>query len=129
MGIAVDFDIYNFRLCLFYNIKNSIFKLMMTIESRILLKNHVSCNLMLKYYITILLRQFPKTLDQFLDLPRGNENFEIYMPVLIVKQSILYQSSFEVLFLGSALIYRSYLKNIKTGTTLKPTVYEYICFK
>ena len=43
------------------------FKLTMTIDSSILLKNHVSYNLMLKYYITILLRQFTKT---YLNLPR-----------------------------------------------------------
>ena len=102
---------------------------MMTIESSICLKNHVSCNLMLKYYIIILLRQFPKTLNQFLGLPRGNQSFEICMTVLILNQSILYQSSFEVLSLGNILNYGNYLKNIKTATTLKTNVYVYICFK
>ena len=48
----------------------------------ILLKNYVKCNLMLIYYITILLQQFTKTLNQFLYLSRENENLEICMPVL-----------------------------------------------
>ena len=54
----------------------------MAIERDILLKNHVSCNFMLKYYITILLRQFTKTLNQFLHLSRENENLEMCLPVL-----------------------------------------------
>ena len=37
---------------------------------------------MLIYYITILLQQFTKTLNQFLHLSRENENLEICMPVL-----------------------------------------------
>ena len=37
----------------------------MPIESGILLKNDVSCNVMLKYDITVSLRQFMKTLNQF----------------------------------------------------------------
>ena len=41
-------------LCLFQAINYSIIKLMISIESGILLKNHVSCNFMLKYYITLL---------------------------------------------------------------------------
>ena len=55
---------------------------MMEIEMDILLKNYVKCNLMLIYYITILLQQFTKTLNQFLHLSRENENLEICMPVL-----------------------------------------------
>ena len=35
---------------------------------------------MLKYYITILLRQFTETINK--DLSRANENVEICMPVL-----------------------------------------------
>ena len=102
---------------------------MMTIESSIFLKKHVSCNLMLKYYIIILLRQFPKTLNKSLELPRGNQSFEICMIILVPNQSILYQSSFEVLSLGNILNYGNYLKNIKTVTTLKTNVYVYIRFK
>ena len=48
----------------------------MPLESDILLKNHVSCNVMLKYDITISLRQFTKTLNQLFDLSRPNENLE-----------------------------------------------------
>ena len=40
---------------------------------------------MLKYYITASLRQFTKTLNQFFDLPKANENLEICMPVLFVQ--------------------------------------------
>ena len=54
---------------------------MMTIESSTLLKNHVTCNFMLKYYIIVSLRQFAKILNQFSDLSRTNENLEICMPV------------------------------------------------
>ena len=64
---------------------NSIFKLMMNIDSGISLKNHVSCNFMVKYYITILLRQFTKTLDQFLNFSTANENLEICLLVLFEK--------------------------------------------
>ena len=42
---------------------------MMTIYSGILLKNHVGCIFMPKYYMMILLRQVTKTLNQFLNLP------------------------------------------------------------
>ena len=41
------------------------------IESSILLKNHVNCSFMLKYHITVSLRQ----------LSRANENLEIYIVV------------------------------------------------
>ena len=54
---------------------------MMPIESSNLLKNYVSCNFMLKYYITISLRQFTKTLGQFFYLSSTNENLEIFMSV------------------------------------------------
>ena len=40
---------------------------MMSTESGILLKNHISCNFMLKYCITMSLQQFTKTLNQFFD--------------------------------------------------------------
>ena len=53
----------------------------MPIESSILLKNHVSCNFMPKYYITASLQQFTKTLNQFFDLSKANENLEICMTV------------------------------------------------
>ena len=38
-------------------------------------KNHVIGNLTLKSCITVLLRQFTKTLDQFLNLSRVNKHF------------------------------------------------------
>ena len=54
----------------------------MNIDSGIPLKHHASCNFMLKYYITILLRQFTKTLNQFLNLSRINKNWETCMSFL-----------------------------------------------
>ena len=51
---------------------------MMTIDRGILLKTMlVVIYCMPKYYITILLLQFTETLNQFLNLSRGNENLEI----------------------------------------------------
>ena len=53
-------------------------KLLMTLLSNlpmkgdILLKNHVSCNFMLKCYIPVTPRQFTKTLNQFFYLSRAN---------------------------------------------------------
>ena len=58
---------------------------MMPNESRIPLKNHSSCNFMLKYYITVSFRQFTKTINQFFYLSRANKNLEICMPVLFVQ--------------------------------------------
>ena len=46
-GCCTRFDVYYFTLYLFQAINDSIFKLMMPIESSILLKYHVSCNFML----------------------------------------------------------------------------------
>ena len=83
---------------------------MMTIDSGIFLKNHISCNFMLKYYITILLRQFTKTLHKCLNLSRVNENFEICMSVSFEEfdESKLFWGAFiDVLILGS------HLKNTK----------------
>ena len=54
---------------------------MMLIESIILLKNHISCNFMLKYYISVSFRQFTKTLNKFLYSTRDNKNLEIFMSV------------------------------------------------
>ena len=50
---------------------------MMTIDSGIILKNRVSCNFMVRYYIKILLQKFRKILNQFLNLSRVNKNLEI----------------------------------------------------
>ena len=55
---------------------------MMTIDSGTLLKNDVGCNCLLKYYIKVLLRQFTKTLNQFLNFSRANENVEMCISVL-----------------------------------------------
>ena len=55
--------------------------LIMPTESGILLKSHVTCNFMLKYYITISLHQFTKNLNQIFYLSRTNENLEICIPV------------------------------------------------
>ena len=46
---------------------------MISTESGIPLENYVNCNFMLKYYITVLLRQFTETLNQFLYLTRSND--------------------------------------------------------
>ena len=62
MDVAQDLV---YKLYLFYAINNSIFKSIRPIEGTILLKNHVSCNFMLKYYITFSIRQFGITLNQF----------------------------------------------------------------
>ena len=61
---------------------DSIFELIMTIGRDIFLENHVSRNFILKCYITILLQQFTKTLNKFLNLCRINESLEICTPVL-----------------------------------------------
>ena len=52
----------------------------MPVESGILLKNHVSCNLMLKY-MTMSLRQFKKTLNLFFQLLWASEDLEICISV------------------------------------------------
>ena len=62
---------------------------MMPIESSILLKYHVSCNFMLKYYIIVSLGQL--TLNQFFDLPRAKESLKICMPVSFVQLNELKQ--------------------------------------
>ena len=54
---------------------------MMPIETGIFLKNRVSCNFILKYYITISFRQFKKFLYQFFHLSRVIKNLEIRLIV------------------------------------------------
>ena len=58
----------------------------MPLDSSTLLKNHDSCNFMLKYYFTISLQQLfsPKILNQFFSLCRATENLEICMPVFFL---------------------------------------------
>ena len=82
MDIAQDlhiFSIYSFTLYLLYAINDFIFKLLMPLDSSTLLKNHGSCNFMLKYYFTISLQRFfsTKILNQFFSLCRATENLEI----------------------------------------------------
>ena len=84
---------------------------MMTIDSDILLKNHVSCKFMLKYYTKVLLRQFTKTLNQFLNLPGANKNLEIC--VLVLFEQLTESNSFGVLSLNNVLINGNYFKNTK----------------
>ena len=84
-GCCTRFNIQYFNLYLFYS--DFIFKLIMTIDSDILLRNHVCCNFPLKYYSEkyypkIFLRQVTKTLSQFLTLSRTNKNLEICLSVL-----------------------------------------------
>ena len=67
---------------------------MMPIEIGILLKKYISCNFMLKYYITVSLRQFTKALNKFFDLSRANEKS------LCDLCSWMIQSSFDVNFVG-----------------------------
>ena len=47
------------------------------IKSSILLENHVSCNFLLKYYITVSIRQFTKHFNEFFVLIWGKRKFEI----------------------------------------------------
>ena len=84
---------------------------MMPIESGILLKNNVSCNFMLKYYITVSLRQFTKTSNQFFYLSRVNKNLEICMPVWFVELNE--SNQFWGILLDNVLINWDYLKNTK----------------
>ena len=93
---------------------------MLPTESGILLKNLVSCNFMLKYYITVSLWQFmlkyystvslwkfTENLNQFF-LSRANESLKICMYVWFMQ---LNQSSFAMLFLlENVLINGNYLK-------------------
>ena len=58
---------------------------MVPVQSSILLKNHVTCNFMLKYYIIVSLWQFTKTLNQSFDLSKVNQNLEICIPVWFVQ--------------------------------------------
>ena len=51
MDVAQDL-IYNTSRYIHSKLLITIFKLMMPIENSILLKSHVSCNFMLKYYIS-----------------------------------------------------------------------------
>ena len=80
MNVAQHFT-YIIALYLFYAINDSILKSMMPINTSIFWKNHVSCSVMLRYYITVSNRQLTKTLNQFFDLSRANENLEICMSV------------------------------------------------
>ena len=82
---------------------------MMTVISSIALKNLVGCNFMLKYYITVLLWKFTKTLNQLLNLSRANENLEICVTVLF--EQLNESKKFWGISLDNALINRSYLKN------------------
>ena len=52
-GFYTEFYIYYFILYLFEVVNNSIFSLIMLIESGILLENHVSCNLPHSFFSTI----------------------------------------------------------------------------
>ena len=52
------------------HINESILKLMTTVGNRIISKKPWNFNFMLEYYITILIQQFTKTLNQFLILSR-----------------------------------------------------------
>ena len=46
------------------------------IKSSILLENHASCNFLLKYYITVSIRQFTKHFNEFFVLIWGKRKFE-----------------------------------------------------
>ena len=76
-------DLLNIALNHIYSkITDTIMKLIMSIDRSIFLKKHVSRNIMWIFYITILLRQFTKTLNQFLNWSMANENLKICMPIL-----------------------------------------------
>ena len=76
-GCCTEFIIYYFILYLFQVINDSISNLMMLIENDILLKNH---DMLVVIHAKILhrsfIRQFAKTLNQFLYLSSANENLE-----------------------------------------------------
>ena len=116
-GCCTRFDIYYFTLYLFKVVNYSFFKLMIHIESSILLKNHVSCNFILKYYIKISVRQFMKNLNQFFQLSRVSENLEICVPVWFVQFNEPKQ--FWGNLLDDALINGHYLKKYKIKFSLK----------
>ena len=87
---------------------------MILIESGFLLKNDVSCNFMLKFYIIILFRQIAKILGQFFNFYLFlilNENFKI--STLALFNYLTNRNSFEVLLLDNVLINGIYRKNYK----------------
>ena len=85
MDGAQDFIYITWRCIYLKPFNDPVFKLMTFIERSILLKSHVSCNFMPKYYIIVSLRQFTKTVNEFFDLFTANENFEICIPVWYVQ--------------------------------------------
>ena len=90
---------------------HSIFKLMMHNESSILLRNHVCCNFMLKYYITVSCPQFTKVLNQFLRYLGQTIIFKFVCLFDLCNR--MNESSFEVILLDNILINGHYLKNTK----------------
>ena len=71
----------------------------------------VSCNFMLKYYITISLQQFTKTLNQFLTYLGQTKIWKFVF--LFDLCNLMNQSRFEVLLLENILIDGYYLENTK----------------
>ena len=89
----------------------------MLTENDTLLKNHVSFNFMLKYYITISFRQFPKILNQFFTY--AGQTKILKLACLFVLIYWTNQSRFEVISLDNVLINWHYLKNATYDVRLK----------
>ena len=98
---------------------------MMPIENSFLLKYHVSCNFMLKYYITVSLRQFTKTLNQFFNLSRQTKVWKFVC--FFDLHNWMNQSSFEVTLLDNLLI-KWHFKKYKITFSLKTAVFRNMIF-
>ena len=84
---------------------------MISIESGILLKNHVTCNFMLKYYITLSPDNLRKLQISFFTYLEQTKIWKFVCPFDLYNW--MNQISFEVILLGNVLINGDYLKNTK----------------
>ena len=85
--------------------------LMITIDSNIIFRNHVTFNFILKYHITISLRQFTKIFKQFRTYLEQRKTSKLAS--LFCLSHWMNQSNYEKLFLDIALINGNYLRNSK----------------
>ena len=85
--------------------------LMITIDSNIIFRNHVTFNFILKYHITISLRQFMKIFKQFRTYLEQRKTSKLAS--LFCLSHWMNQSNYEKLFLDIALINGNYLRNSK----------------
>ena len=98
---------------------------MIHIERGILLKSHVSCNFMLKYYIAISFRQFTKTLNQLSLFMQ--EKFWTFA-CLFELSFWTNESNFEVFWLANVFIKGHYRKKCKISCSLKTAMCKHIIF-